>query len=130
MEQAERMTLLVERLTHGNQRQFATVTGIQHATVNRLCKGIIKLNERYIEQIVSVWPSLNPDFLRGLSEDTGLPETPRESYAHALEMKDLEIEHLKDKISLLTWVLETLIGQQHNKGIVDNLLKNIDGNPK
>ena len=111
MEQREIMTLLIDRLERGNQRQFASATKIQPATVNRLLKGIVKLNERYIGQIITAYPSVNVDFLRGLSDDTGLPETARESYAHALEMKDLEIKHLKDKIELLTWMLETFANQ-------------------
>ena len=122
------MEYLVTRLSRGNQRQFALVTGIDPATVNRLLKGVYKLNERQIEAIVAVWPSINPDFLRGLSEDTGLPETPRDTFLHQLELKDLEIEHLKDKVSLLTWMLETIVNQSDKKVInnnVDNLLKKI-----
>lgn len=123
------MEYVVERLSRGNQRQFALVTGLDPATVNRLVKGVYRLNERQIAAIVAVWPSLNPDFLRGLSEDTGLPDTPRDSLAHQLEMKDLEIEHLKDKVALLTWVLETIVNQSVSTlstKDVDKIMRKID----
>lgn len=111
MEQREIMTLLVDRLEHGNQRQFAFKTKIQPATINRLMKGIVKLNERYIDLILAAYPSVSSDFLHGQSDDTGLPETVRETYAHTIEMKDLEIKHLKDKVELLTWMLENVVKQ-------------------
>lgn len=106
MEQTERLKILVDTLAKGNQAKFAETVGIERSMFNRIFKGAYPLTERSISRIVSGYPVVNPDFLRGNTEYPGDIEVkPVKSKDEIIREKDAEIAYLRKSIDLL----ETLI---------------------
>lgn len=107
METNERLKLLVSRLTGGNQREFARKCGLQPATVCRLINGSYSMSEKYINKICEGYPSVNADYLRGLSD------APVYDDLSAEKAKDDEIARLKHENEVLRWVIQ----QFGNQGV-------------
>lgn len=109
MEENYKLREIVRRLAGGNQREFSKKCGLQPATTCRLLNGTYAMSEKYIVKICSAYQTVNPDYLRGMSDVALLTDTPTH------DPKDDEIARLKHENEILKWVIQQLGGQRINK---------------
>lgn len=109
MEQNERLKLVIDSLCGGSQARFASAVSIERSMLNKMVKGIYPVTEKTILRITSRYPSINPDYLRGRSDDAGdLVLRPTISKDDIIKAKDEEIAYLRKSIDLLERLVQTI----------------------
>lgn len=108
MEQSERMRVLIDALTHGNQARFSDEVGIERSMLNKMVKGTHPLTERTIARILSRYPQLDADFLRGLTDEAGGITVRTKSKDDIIREKNEEIAYLRKSIDLLERLVQAI----------------------
>lgn len=100
-----RLKEVVRLVSRGSQAAFARLCGLPTASVSRLLSGEYRLTENYIGKICGKVDGLNPDYLRGLSDDMGIRNVQLTTED---ELKSLraEVVELKEEVRMLKWLIK------------------------
>ena len=108
-----RLKEVVRLVSRGNQAAFSRLCNLPTASLSRLLSGEYRLTENYIAKICDRVDGLNPDYLRGLSDNLGIVDIHR-TMEEELVMQREEIAKLKDEVKMLKWLI-------HKAMIEDNI---------
>ena len=117
MTQGERLAYVI-RCTGMTQKEFAGKVGLIPPTINKLTSGVLKMTEQYIVRICDAFPDINPDYLRGESNDAGIaaPLDIVRIYKDRIKEKDDVINRLLDEMEMQRRVIARLLDAVEKKG--------------
>lgn len=104
MTQGERLKFVIKKVAYDNQALFARTCGVPPASVSKLIKGEYILTEKYASKFVKAYPSINPAFLLGESDNPG-------AFMDKEEL-ELEVANLREENKRLKLIIDKLIGNQ------------------
>lgn len=104
MTQGERLKFVIKKVAYDNQALFARTCGVPPASVTKLIKGEYILTEKYASKFVKAYPSINPAFLLGESDNPGT--------FMDRETLESEVAYLRDENKRLKLIIDKLIGNQ------------------
>lgn len=104
----ERLREVIDRLTHGNQREFAIKTGIIPPTINKIIKGTIPLTPHRVATICAAYPEISYDFLlRG--EGPALVTDTKDDIGEENRKLKAQVAELTSKVELLERIIAKLV---------------------
>lgn len=114
MTPAEKIDLIVKELEGGNQAAFAKKVGLAESTVSRVKSGNMRLTEKVIMKVISTYPLVSADWLRGKSDYPGDISTQvvREKLMAVIADKDVTIARLAAEIERQGRIIDTMIDKK------------------
>lgn len=110
MRDSEKIELLIREVAHGSQSEFARAIGTDGPLINRLLSGVYRITTKRAVQISSAYPSVNYDWLVGLSDYPGdiSVSVVRNRYARMLAQKNEIIDKLCAEIERQGRIIDKL----------------------
>lgn len=100
-----RLKEVVRLVSYGRQADFARLCGIPTASLSRLLSGEYRMTENYIRKICAKVAELNPDYLRGLSDDPGIVDVHRTREDELRELRK-EVAELREQVKVFKWLIK------------------------
>ena len=106
MNEAERISFLVETLEGGNAKRFSDKTGIRQQSVSCLRHGKFKIG-RFVQRVADAYPDVDVSWLR-TGEGEPFRSTPEKGIVlEKIESLEKEVRRLSRMIERLTKVSQT-----------------------